>query len=302
MHYNIKGLKTMSASLPMNEGYIPFHGYQTWYRIAGDLTSDMIPLLTLHGGPGIPHDSLEPLETFAQNGRPIIFYDQLGCGKSSRPGDTSLWSVRLFIEEINTIRQALHLDQIHLFGHSWGGVLAMEYALTQPTGLFSITIAGAPASRADFMEGQERVYEQLPVEIRTILARGWSDDPEFQSAYDYYTAQFICRIMPQPDFFKRARENMNTELNIHMWTGELENFDIRPRLSGIQIPTLIAAGRHDGMAVKQEELLHAGIPNSQLIIFENGSHYSFAEEPEQFQATLSTFLTEVETHSRNANL
>lgn len=113
----------------VREGFIPFRGYRTWYRLIGDFTptaEGTFPLLTLHGGPGIPHDSLEPLEELAENGCPIIFYDQLGCGNSDCPDDPSLWKVNLFLGKITAVRHHLALDQIHLFGHSWGGALALH--------------------------------------------------------------------------------------------------------------------------------------------------------------------------------
>src|SRR5512138_3298537 len=121
------------------EGYIPFHGYRTWYRIAGDRADrSKLPLLCLHGGPGMAHDYLEPLEALAETGRQVIFYDQVGCGKSDHPHDPSLWEIKLFVEEVDAVRKFLALDQIHLFGQSWGGFLAQEYMFTEPGGVKSL--------------------------------------------------------------------------------------------------------------------------------------------------------------------
>lgn len=287
----------MTTTFPVREGFIPFHGYQTWYRVVGDLAHlapGKFPVLVLHGGPGATHDGLEPLEEFARTGHPVIFYDQLGCGNSDKPDDDTLWSVRFFLDELSAIRQALSLERVHLLGHSWGGILAMEYALQKPNGLLSLVLASAPASRADFMEGQKGVHEQLPDEIRTQLEKGWSDDPEFQDAYYYFESLYICRIVPPPTFYERSRKNMNVNLNIFMWAGELRDFDIRPRLGDIHKPTLITAGRYDGMAVKQEGLLHASIPHSEVVLFEKSSHFAHAEEPERYLSVLDDFLTRTE--------
>ncbi|MFL5660429.1 MAG: proline iminopeptidase-family hydrolase [Ktedonobacteraceae bacterium] len=287
----------MTTAFPMSEGFIPFHGYKTWYRVVGDLTNiapGKFPMLALHGGPGVPHDSLEPLEEFARTGRPVILYDQLGCGNSDKPTDDTLWSVNLFLDELSAIRQALGLERIHLLGHSWGGALAMEYALKRPDGLLSLILASAPASRTDFMEGQRRVRERLPTEIRLILEQGWSDNPDFQHAYDYFSSRHVCRIVPSPAFFQCSVENMNVHLNMLMWTGELSDFDIRRRLGDIHVPTLITAGRYDGSSVEQEALLHAGIPDSQVALFEESSHYAHAEEPERYLSVLDEFLSRVE--------
>src|SRR5436305_10125756 len=128
------------------EGTIPFRDHETWYRIVGDGEEPgKLPLLLLHGGPGAPHDCLESLERVAETGRRAIFYDQVGCGKSDR-GDESMWNVETYVEEVGRVRNELGLERIHLFGSSWGGMLAMEYALTQPAGLVSLIVASSPAS------------------------------------------------------------------------------------------------------------------------------------------------------------
>src|SRR5687768_11881637 len=125
----------MSANRSVHEGFVPFRGFRTWYRIVGDADAPgKAPLLCLHGGPGVPHDYLTPLDRLARTGRRVIYYDQLGCGNSDQPHDPSLWTVELFLDELRTVRAALGLERVHLLGQSWGGMLAMEYALTRPPG------------------------------------------------------------------------------------------------------------------------------------------------------------------------
>jgi pimeloyl-ACP methyl ester carboxylesterase len=112
---------------PATEGFIPFHGYRTWYRIVGNGEEPgKLPLLVLHGGPGASYDYLEPLEAMTTTGRRVIFYDQLGGGNSDHPHDPSLWTVELFVEELDAVRKALALDRLHLLGQSWGGMLGDE--------------------------------------------------------------------------------------------------------------------------------------------------------------------------------
>ena len=113
--------------MKIEEGYIDVPGGKVWYRAVGD-NADGTPLLCLHGGPGFTHYYLEPLEALADRRR-VIFYDQLGCGRSDRPGDLSLWNVDRFVAELAQVRSALNLDRLHLFGSSWGGMLAMQYVL-----------------------------------------------------------------------------------------------------------------------------------------------------------------------------
>ena len=128
--------------MKIEEGKINLDGYQIWYRRVGN---GGIPLLTLHGGPGAGHDYLEPLERLATD-RSVIFYDQLGCGKSDQPDDRSLWQIERFVAEVNTVRQSLGLEQIHLLGQSWGGWLAIEYMLSHPQGVVSLILASTSAS------------------------------------------------------------------------------------------------------------------------------------------------------------
>src|SRR5436305_3268904 len=106
------------------EGFIPFRGHQIWYRIVGEGEAHgKLPLLTLHGGPGAAHDYLESLEAVAETGRRVIFYDQLGCGKSPAPSNPAMWTVDLYLQEIDVVRGALGLDRLHILGQSWGGML-----------------------------------------------------------------------------------------------------------------------------------------------------------------------------------
>src|SRR5256884_6696075 len=117
--------RTMDRSIPFTEGFIPFRGYNVWYRMVGDREEPgKLPLLCLHGGPGVPHDYIESLERMAATGRRVIFYDQLGCGNSDQPHDPALWTVELFVDEVGVGRRGLGLGWLHLLGKSWGGDVA----------------------------------------------------------------------------------------------------------------------------------------------------------------------------------
>jgi proline-specific peptidase len=137
----------MSTTLPTSEGRIPFGGASTWYRVVGEPElAGAAPLLCLHGGPGGSHDYMEPMGELARGGRRVIFYDQLGCGRSPYPEDPSKWTVELFVDEVDAVREALALERVHVLGQSWGGMLGMEYALTQPEGVESLIICDSPSS------------------------------------------------------------------------------------------------------------------------------------------------------------
>jgi proline-specific peptidase len=289
------------------EGKIPFRGHETWYRIVGDGEAPgKLPLLLLHGGPGAPHDYLESLERVAETGRRAIFYDQVGCGKSSRT-DESMWNVETFVEELGVVREALELDRMHLFGSSWGGMLAMEYALTGPTGLASLTLSSSPASIPLWEEETGRLRRELPPDIQRILdeheAAGTADSPEYEEAMMVFYKRHVIRVDPMPDAVARTFAALaeNNDVYMHMQgpnefviVGTLKEWDIRDRLAEIRVPTLFTSGRHDECTPMQAEIVHRGIPGSEWVVFEDSSHMQFAEEPERYLEVLDDFLTRVE--------
>lgn len=144
-------------------------------------TNGKLPLLVLHGGPGFPHDYLEDLARLADGGRVVVFYDQLGCGRSDHPDDPSLWVMDTFVEEVSVVREALGLDRIHLLGHSWGGWLALDFALGRPAGLESLVLASTCASLPAFAAETRRLKESLPPDVQEVIdrheAEGTTDDP-----------------------------------------------------------------------------------------------------------------------------
>src|SRR5581483_2139057 len=172
----------------VQEGFIPVTGqYRVWYRIVGGgAAHEDLPLLTLHGGPGVPHDYITDMAELASDTRRVIFYDQLGCGRSNQPNDPSLWTIKRSVEEIDIMRRALGLEQVHLWGQSFGGLFALEYALTQPQGLVSLMLASSTSSIPLWIAEANRLREALPPGIQATLLRheqaGTTDDPEYQQA------------------------------------------------------------------------------------------------------------------------
>src|SRR5438445_7961295 len=125
-------------AVPVTEGFADFRGYRTWYRVVGNATG-AAPLLALHGGPGSTHNYFAPLERLGGE-RPVVLYDQIGCGSSERPKDNE-WSADVFREEVDAVRSQLGLERIHLLGTSWGGMLALEHALAGAEGVTSLTLS-----------------------------------------------------------------------------------------------------------------------------------------------------------------
>ena len=292
----------------MAEGFVPFRGYRTWYRVVGEGEQPgKLPLLLLHGGPGGTHDYLEPLEGMAETGRRAIFYDQLGCGKSDLPDDPSLWTVELFVDEVGAVREALGLERVHLFGNSWGGMLAMEYALTRPPGLASLVLASAPASIPQWVEETGRLRAQLPAEVRGVLDRheaaGTTDDPEYGEAAMVFYRRHVCRVDPWPDCVLRSFDfierhgvvyrTMNGPSEFHV-TGTLREWSVVDRLGEIDVPTLVVTGEHDEATPAINRTVAEGIPGAESVVLEDASHMAHVERTEDYLRLLDGFLSRVE--------
>jgi proline-specific peptidase len=290
------------------EGRIPYAGGETWYRIVGDGEEPgKLPLLTLHGGPGALHDYLEPLEGLAATGRRVVFYDQIGCGKSWIEKPADFWTVELFVHEVQAVRDSLGLDRIHLFGSSWGGMLAMEYGLARPPGLASLVLSSSPASIPQWEAETGRLRRELPPDVQAVLdeheAAGTLDSPEYEAATMEFYKRHVCRIDPFPDCVQRSFAGLAQHPDVYMTmqgpnefviTGTLKHWDITDRLDEIDVPTLITAGVHDEFTPAQAAALHAGIPGSELVTFEDASHMQFVEEPERYCELVAGFLDRVE--------
>src|SRR4051794_36089732 len=146
---------------PAAEGYIDYRGYRTWYRAAGDLRSGAVPLLALHGGPGSTHHYFAPLEQLADE-RPVVLYDQLGCGASPVEDDID-WSVAVFLEELDVLRAELGLTRVHLLGTSWGGMLALEHAFARPEGIASLVLSSTLASTEEWTNEVRRLRDETGI-------------------------------------------------------------------------------------------------------------------------------------------
>ncbi len=289
-----------------NEGYVPFRGYRTWYRVTGDLSAagSKVPLLVLHGGPGFPHDYLLDLARLSDGGRPVVFYDQLGCGRSDRPEDPTLWVMETFAAEVGAIRTALRLQRVHLLGHSWGGWLALEYALGKPAGLASLILASTCASIPEFAAETRRLKETLPRETQDIIdrheAHGTTGDPEYLEAAHAYHRQWVCRLDPYPAHVRQSFAAFGAEVYEVMqgpeWnvTGNLKQWDVTARLGEIELPVLITSGRYDEMTPALVEPLAAGIKGAEGVVFAGSAHLAMAEEPDRYCDVLGGFLDRVD--------
>lgn len=302
----------MESDIPSQEGFLPFGDYRVWYRMVGrDEPAGKAPLLCLHGGPGVPHDYLEPLEALAAFGRRVIFYDQLGVGNSDHPSDPSLFTVELYLRELAAVRRALGLERVHLLGQSWGGMLALEHALSQAEGLLSLVLADAPASMPQWSAEANRLRALLPPEVREVLDRheaaGTTDDPAYQEAMMVFYRRHVCRLDPWPPCLERTFAKMEQAPLVYLTmvgpsefhvTGSLKDWDVTGRLGEIKAPTLVLGGRHDEATPAITATLQQGIPGARRVIFENSAHMPHLEEPEFYLRVLRDFLAECEPPAR----
>ena len=288
----------MNRGLTEDEGYVEVTGGKVWYKIVGSGTAT--PLLLLHAGPGAPSSYLKPLEQLADE-RPIIFYDQLGSGNSDRPSDQTLWRIERFVEELAQLRNALGLKQVHILGHSWGTMLAVDYMLTKPSGVVSLILASPCLSVPKWIEDANMYRSALPKETQKILRQheeaGTTDSEEYFNAIMEFYKRHVCRLDPWPAEVENAFSQLNMDVYRTMWgpsefyaTGTLKDYDRTGQLSEIIVPTLFTAGRHDEATPKTTAWYQSLVPNSKLEIFEDASHITMFEKPNQYCQVVKDFL------------
>jgi len=285
------------------EGFIEVTGGSLWYQVYNK-NSSKTPVVVLHGGPGSSHYSMQRLQVLAED-RPVIFYDQLGCGKSDRPTDTSLWNIDRFVEELAQIREVLSLDEFHILGHSWGTTLAAAYYLSRPVGVKSIIFSSPCLSAPLWAEDQDRNRKLLPLDVQETLIKceenGTTDSEEYKKATAIFNKNFVCRIDPKPEFLQDGAHFRNPEVYNIMWgpsefhvTGNLKDFDCTSKLKDIQVPTIYTCGRYDEATPKSTEYFSELTPNGKFHVFEHSAHMPYIEEPEEYIRVVGSFLKEVE--------
>jgi proline-specific peptidase len=285
------------------EGVIEVPGGRVWYRVAG-ADRHGVPLLCLHGGPGFTHDTLATLEGLAPE-RPVVLYDQLGSGRSERPGDPDLYRVELYVEQVRRVREALGLDRIHLLGHSWGGTLALSYALTSPAGLESLVLASPLVSMSRWLEDARRLRSELPEDIQKTLReheeRDFTGCPEYVAATLSFYRRHLCRLDPWPQELERGFAGMGLDVYETMWgptefhaTGTLVGLDLAPRLAELRLPVLFTCGRHDEATPDTVGSYRSAVAGAELVVFEDSSHTAHLEEPDHYLDVLRRFLARAE--------
>jgi proline iminopeptidase len=285
----------------MADGFIQVDGGRVWYRRQGEGSGT--PIVLLHGGPGFSSLGSEALGALGDE-RPVIWYDQLGSGRSERPADASLWTVARFVKELAQVRAALKLDEMHLLGHSWGTMLAASYLLDSPgakNGVKSVTFSSPCLSAPRWERDQKNHIKSLPKDVQQVIsdheAAGTTDSKAYQDAMMVFYKRFVCRLDPWPEVMDQSMESANLQIYQLMWgpsefcpTGTLRGFDVTDRLSEIQLPALFLCGRYDESTPETTQEYSRLIENSEFHVFEHSGHMTQLEEPEPYVRVLRDFL------------
>jgi proline iminopeptidase len=274
--------------------------YDVWVKQVG---TGHIPVLTLHGGPGMSHYYLECFEEFLPRDEfRFWYYDQLGCGFSERPDDPTLWTVERYTEEVEQVRRALGLARFVLFGHSWGGFLAMEYALRYQQHLAALVVSNMTASAAAYVEYAKVLRAKLPADVLAKMelfeARHDFRAPEYEELLrtTLYQRHF-CRLDPWPEPVERTMKFLNEQVYETMQgpdefniVGNYKDWDRWNDLHRITVETLLLVGRHDTMSAAPIDKMSRLMPHARAIVCEYGSHMSMYDDQERYFSALLGFL------------
>ena len=297
------GIKIVSIQTPMGK-------FNVWTKRFGN--NPKIKLLLLNGGPGATHEYFECMESFLPaEGIEFIYYDQLGCGNSDNPNDTSMWNLGRFVEEVEQVRQALNLDKnnFYLLGHSWGGILAMQYALKYQDNLKGLIISNMMSSCPDYGKYAQNVLSKqfdpkILDTLRQIEARGDFKNPKYmQLLMPNFYAKHILRmpIDKWPEPVNRALGKSNQSLYVTMQGpsefgigGNLVNWDVKAQLPQIKTPTLTIGGTHDTMDPEHMKWMSTQVQHGRFLLCPNGSHMSLYDDQQTYMTGLIKFIKEVD--------
>ena len=284
------------------EGFVDVKGGKIWYRVTGQ--GRQTPILMLHGGPGTPSYYLNPLSPLGKD-RKVITFDQLGCGRSDAISDTTLMAIDNFVDQVNTLLSALQIGKVHLYGHSWGTMLGVDYYLKYPQKIKSLILASPCLSVHMWVRDADSLISTLPDSVQIILHNNINGVPQdsavLAKAVNVYSNSFYTRKTPISADMDSA--NLRTGWNVYnyMWgsneffaLGTLKNYDRTKELPSIKVPTLYTCGDFDSATPNTLKYYQSLTANSKLVAFKNAGHYTMHDNPEDNIAAISDFLDSVE--------
>ncbi len=289
----------------------PVGEFKVWTKRFGN--NPKIKILLLHGGPAMTHEYMECFETFFQRqGFEFYEYDQLGSYYSDQPKDSSLWTTERFVEEVEQVRQAIGADSTNFFvlGNSWGGILAMEYALKYQKNLKGLLVANMVASSPEYGKYANEVLAKqmnpaVLLEVKALEAKKDFNNPRYMELLipNFYQVH-LCRLKVWPDALTRSMKHVNGEVYTMMQgpsefgvSGRLAKWDIKNRLKEITVPTLMVGAKHDTMDPKAMEEQSKMVKNGSYLFCPNGSHLSMWDDQQAFMNGVINFIKKVDVGS-----
>jgi proline iminopeptidase len=290
------------------DGRIAVPGGSVFWRRFGNGSG--VPLLVIHGGPGLTSGYLEPFTALSDT-RSVFMWDQLDCGRSDCPKNRDLWTLERFVDELDLVRAALTPGAVHILGHSWGTTLAMEWLVTRrPRGIASVTFASPCLSTPRWIADARALVARLSPDAQAAIAEaertGNFQSPGYQAAaWGEWIRAHIVRQLP-PESIESllgslVEQNANLELLEYMWgpsdftvTGSLRSFDRTSDLGALTMPVLFHCGEFDE-ARPETVREHAGlIPNAEIAIIAGAGHLTMIDAPEQANGVIRDFLARVD--------
>jgi proline iminopeptidase len=294
---NPVGVRTAGVKL------VPVVGgkYKVWTKRVGNGATK---ILLLHGGPAFSHEYLEVMAAFLpEAGYEIYFYDQLGVNNSDQPDDPTLWTLPRYLDEVEEVRRGLGLDQFVLFGHSWGGVLAIEYALKHPERLKGLVVSNMVAGMQAYLKRVNHLKETLlpaPLlqRIAALEAAKDFENPDYERIIlEHLYTKIICRLDPWPDALMRSFKHLNKAIYVQMQgpsefevSGNLKDWERWDRLKDIRTRTLLLGARHDTMDPEDIRRMAALMPHAKAAICPDGSHLAMWDDQAVYFGHLLRFL------------
>jgi proline iminopeptidase len=290
--------------LPDREGHVRVRSKRLYYRRVGEAVRGSV--IVLHGGPGSTHEYLAPLADLAGAGFEVVFYDQLGCGRSQRPATYRDYSIASNADDANELRRALGLGRVHLFGHSYGGALALEAAVRHPRAWRSLAVTSGFASMRTLWKGYRLRVSQLSAANRRAWLRydrtGVTTRASLRAAEEYrrrFTQHLENRpyeIMltfqhANPRIFKAMGFQTTRLYDNGYLNGTMARWDVTGDLRRVRIPTLVRVGQFDHVTPECAREIHRAIPHSKLVIARGQGHIPFYEDRDRYISLLRTFFS-----------
>ena len=298
-------LNSCSSSSQPKEGFVEVEGGKIWYRIDGG--GDKTPVLLLHGGPGSSSFYLEPLKELS-NDRPVIFIDQLGCGRSTRITDTTLMTIEKNVEQLEQVRKALKLEKFYLYGHSWGTMLGLDYYLKYPKGIQALIFASPLFSTKIWTDDADSLISKLPTSIQTSIKESEKNHDFNNESYKEAMKVFYKAYVRRSDKTKSQQDTSDKYFgeNVYtfMWgpseftaTGNLLNYNRLKELSLIKLPTLLTAGEFDEATPSSVRYFTSLIPGAQFQLIPQSAHVTMMDNPKENNRILREFLLTMDAAS-----